>query len=50
MSVTLTVKVAVPAAVGVPLSITVPAVGSAVRAAAVSPVPPATKSVTVKVV
>ena len=51
MSVTLTVKVAVPAALGVPESTTVPAVGSAVRdSPRVSPVPPAVKSVTVKVV
>ena len=50
MSVTLTVKLAVPAALGVPESTTVPAVASVVRFAAVSPVPPATKSETVKVV
>ena len=41
MSVTSTVKLAVPAAVGVPESTTVPAAASVVRLAAVSPVVPA---------
>ena len=50
MSVTLTVKLAVPAAVGVPLSITVPAAASVVRFAAVSPVVPALNAEMLKVV
>ena len=48
MSVTLTVKLAVPAAVGVPLSATVPAAASVVRSAAVRPVVPALKPGDVK--
>ena len=47
---TSTVKLAVPAAVGVPLSVTVPAAASVVRSPAVSPVVPALKPETVRLV
>ena len=50
VSMTSTVKLAVPAAVGVPLSATVPAAGFVVRFAAVSPVVPALKPEMLKVV
>ena len=49
VSVTFTVKVQVPAAVGVPLRATVPLMFG-VSAAAVSPVPPATKELIFTVV
>ena len=47
---TFTVKLAVPAAVGVPFRTTVPATAFVVRFAAVSPVVPALKPETLKVV
>ena len=50
VSVTSTVKLAVPAALGVPPSVTVPAAASVVRFAAVSPVVPALKPEMLKVV
>jgi len=50
VSVTLTVKVAEPAALGVPLTVIVPAVASVVMTAAVRPVVPPLKLFTAKVV
>src|SRR6516162_3159444 len=49
-STTLTVNVAVPAAVGVPLTVTVPPTGSTVRLARVNPVVPPLNPLTSKVV
>jgi len=49
VSVTLTVKVAVPAALGVPLTVIVPAVASVVMLPAVKPVVPPLKLFTAKV-
>ena len=50
MSVTLTVKLMLPAALGVPLIVTVPAAGLALTLAEVRPVLPPLKPLTVRLV